>query len=198
MPVIGWNESNPQDTDSAGLGDDEFRSLKTALRIGLDGEHVWPSGGGDAGIHRLGSARPYVGAQSLVSSSGTDGRLMWASDTSTFWHVGSGGTAFIGGARAISAGSYPGGAPPQRYQWAMEFGLGIIPSGSISTTVTFPNSGYSGAPFVSISPFQAITSYLTMPFVSSIGVASFIAIMQDGLAAPAGGRQFTWMSIGTR
>src|SRR6266850_7433688 len=146
MPIIGWSENTPAGGDSLGIGDDDARSTKSAIRTAMDSEHYFPSGGGDAGAHKLGSARPYVTTQSLISSTGTDGRLAWASDTSNFFHVGSGGTAFIGGARAISAGSYPGGAPPQRYQWIEEFGEGRTLSGT--TTVSFPNSGYSGMPFV--------------------------------------------------
>lgn len=196
-PTIGWNESSPQGSDSLGLGDDEIRSLKTSVRIGLDGEHVWPSGGGDAGAHRLGSARPYVGTQSLVSSAGTDGRLMFTSDTSCLFGVGSGGTSFIGGPTVISAGSFPGGLP-QRHYWATEFGIAIIPSGSVGTTISFPNSGYSGSPYVLITPFQNITSYLTMPFVDSVAATNFTARTQDGLVAKVGGNQFTWLSIGSR
>src|SRR5690242_799191 len=121
MPVITWNESSPAGGDNAGLGAGEFRSLKTALRTALDAEHNFPAAGGDAGAHRLGSGRPYVGLQSAVSSSGTDGRVMVTSDTSRFFHVGSGGTSFIGGPTVISAGSYPG-TVPQRFIWVEEWG----------------------------------------------------------------------------
>src|SRR3990167_5276461 len=122
-PSIGWDEAKPAGQDSLGLGDEEIRSLKTSLRVGLGAEHVWPSGGGDAGVHLLGSARPYFGAQSLVSSTGTDGRLMMTSDSSRLFGVGSGGTVLYGGATAILAGSFPGSAAPQRSYWAMEFGI---------------------------------------------------------------------------
>src|SRR6185436_16344531 len=146
MPLIGWDENSPPDTESAGLGDDRIRSLRTSLRVGLDGEHVWPSASGDAGVHRLGSGRPYYGLQSAVSSSGSDGRLMQTSDTSRLFGVGSGGTSFIGGPTVLSAGSFPG-TVPQRHYWAEEFGEGKT-AASGTTTVGFPNSGYSGKPFV--------------------------------------------------
>src|SRR5439155_682045 len=104
MPTISWDETLPSDSENAGLGDDRIRSLKSSVRVGLDGEHVWPSGGGDAGVHRLGSGRPFYGPQSLVSSSGTDGRLMVTSDTSRLFHVGSAGTMFLGSQGVLSVG----------------------------------------------------------------------------------------------
>src|SRR2546430_4570823 len=109
MPTIGWDESLPSDSENAGLGDDRIRSLKTSLRIGLDGEHVWPSGGGDVGVHRLGSAPAFYGVQNLVSSTGADGRLMGSSDTSRVFYVRAARGPFLGGAPVLSVGSPPPG-----------------------------------------------------------------------------------------
>lgn len=197
-PTIGWDESKPADTDSAGLGDDEIRSLKTALRTGLDGEHVWPSGGGDAGVHRYGSARAYYGTQSRVSSSGTDGRLMVTSDTSRIFHVGSTATSFLGGPAVISAGSYPGSVP-QRHYWAMEFGKVLTLGASASTDVTIPNSGFSGVPFVLVT--NATTeaggggAYLRVEDQSNTGFTIVSYQTTGGLFA---GIYCDWLSIGTR
>src|SRR2546421_12513604 len=118
-PDINWNESAPPTTESAGLGPQQFQSLKTAIRTGLDAEHTWPTSGLGAGVHRLGSARAYYGPQSLVSSTGTDGRLQVTSDTSRVFHVGSAGAMFVGGAAVIFAGRPPAGGP--RFLWAGEF-----------------------------------------------------------------------------
>lgn len=197
-PVINWDEGKPAGGDSLGIGDDEIRSTKSAIRTGLDAEHIWPSSGGDAGVHRLGSARPYVGAQSLVSSTGTDGRLQWTSDSSQFFHVGSGGTAFIGGARVISAGSYPGTSPPQRSQWVMEFGEGRTDSGI--TSVNFPNSGYSGKPVVTVTPI--LTSIIgeggAIMWVRGVSNTGFIVDSRLTNGATASTHSFCWISIGTR
>lgn len=197
MPTIGWNEGAPADTDSAGLGDDQIRSLKTSVRVGLDGEHVWPSGGGDAGVHRLGSARPYYGVQSLVSSSGSDARLMQTSDTSQLFHVGSAGTVLIGGATVISAGSFPG-TVPQRASWMEEFGEGRTLSGT--TTVNFPNSGYSGVPFVYITP--RLTSLIgeggVIMWVKAVSVSGFQVDSRLTNGASTSTHSFYWRSIGTR
>jgi hypothetical protein len=197
MPVIGWNESNPADSESAGLGDDRIRSLTTSVRAGLDGEHVWPSAGGDAGVHRLGSARAYVGTQSAVSSAGTQGRLMFASDTSQFFHVGSGGTSLIGGSRVLSVGTTAGFTYPQRHQWVEEFGAVQLGS-SGSVTVSIPNSGYSGVPFVFYSQFTTAGSQQgSTPLIYNLGAAAFL--LYDGvLGSGASGAVFAWRSIGTR
>lgn len=195
MPTIAWNEGSPADSDSAGLGDDQIRSLKTSVRVGLDGEHVWPSGGGDAGVHRFGSARPYFAAQSLVSSAGTDGRLMQTSDTSRLFAVGSGGTSFIGGATVLSAGSFPGGAPPQRYYWAMEFGEATTDING-AATVTYPNSGFSGKPFLTLGVEGGGVGVVAN--IQTAGKTSFgiITLLTDGSSSPSA--TVDWMSVGTR
>src|SRR5947207_2813966 len=112
MPLGGvsilWNEATPAETDIADAA--PIRSIETAIRNAMASEHNWPStGGASTGYHLLGSARPFYGVESNVSSSGTDGRLMVTSDTSRFFHVGSDGTMFLGSQRAISAGSSPVG-----------------------------------------------------------------------------------------
>src|SRR3989475_6858754 len=120
MANLLWNENAPADTDSVGQGDDEIRSLKTSIRNGMAEEHIWPSAsGGNFGVHLLGSARAYYGTQSLVSSSGTDGRLMVTSNTSRLFHVGSAGTMFLGGRQVISAGPTTGG---NTFYWATQVG----------------------------------------------------------------------------
>lgn len=143
MAVIQWDETKPAGQDSVGLGDDEIRSLKTALRSGLGAEHAWPSTGGDAGVHLLGSARAFIGTQSQVSSTGTDGRLMVTSDSSRLFHVGSAGTMFLGGHTGLQVNV----GLDQRSIWDSDLTIGV------SGGITFPNSGYSGIPFVSLMVF---------------------------------------------
>ena len=199
MPIggetVNWNEGEPADTESAGLGDDRIRSMKTSVRAGLDSEHNWPSGGGaNTGYHRYGSARAYVGAQSAVSSSGTDGRLMLTSDTSRFFGVGSAGTSFIGGAHVISAGSYPG-TVPQRSIWVEEFGEGKTASGT--TIVTIPNSGYSGQPYVFLTAYNTTTN-IHMMTLSSVAATQFTVKSSATDLVGNSTTSFFWRSIGTR
>lgn len=202
MPNISWNEASPADTDNAGLGDDQIRSLKTSIRVGLGGEHVWPASGGDAGVHLPGSARAAFGPQSTVSSTGTDGRLFWASDTSSFYHVGSGGTSYIGGATAISLGTYPG-VVPQRHQWVEEVGE-VLCNGAL-ITVTYPNSGYSGLPFVTFSLFtdglagtRAVTGGIVANSATNFQVRTFALIgSSPAMSSPSNATMY-WRSLGTR
>ena len=189
MPDIEWSESVPPATESAGLGAQRIQSLKTAIRTGLDAEHNWPTSGLGAGVHRLGSARAYYGAQSLVSSSGTDGRLMVASDTSRLFHVGSAGTMLLGGNAVLSVGSQPVGG--QRFYWAMEFGQDSFAISQTAKTITIPNSGFSGSPFVFLTPFAPTAMSLS---------GTPTATQFSALLAQAQGQltPFHWLSIGTR
>ena len=198
MPIggsnIGWSNSDPPDTESAGLGDDRIRSMKSSVQEALDNEHNFASGGGaNTGYHRFGSARAYYGAQSLVSSSGSDARLMLTSDTSRLFHVGSAGTSFIGGATVLSVGSFPGGVP-QRHYWAVEFGDSATGAGG-AISISFPNSGFSGVPWIAIS---ARTNVATIMTIDAKTATSFQALswLTDGSAAPI--RSFDWFSVGTR
>lgn len=197
MANISWNESSPAGADSAGLGAQEFRSLKTAIRTGLDTEHNWPSAGGDAGVHRLGSGRPYYGPQSAVSSTGTDGRLMMTSDTSRLFGVGSAATVLIGGPTVISAGSFPGGLP-QRHYWAVEFGIaGLNSSGS--ATVTIPNSGYSGVPFIYLTTQLGVANSRWFAWTYSETNTSFgIGGWNEFAGSATGNPNVQWLSIGSR
>src|SRR2546430_16003806 len=124
MPGSGtpllWNENSPAETDIADAA--PIRSIVTSLRNGLAVEHNWPNASApNFGYHLLGSARAYYDTQSNASSSGTDGRLLVASDTSRLFHVGSGGTMYLGDARPLSAGRVPVGG--QRFYLGARVGL---------------------------------------------------------------------------
>lgn len=105
--TIGWDNAAPANTDLVGQGDDQIRSLKSNVQGGLDAEHLWPSGGGLAGVHRAGSARVFVGPNSAISSADTTGRLMWDSTNSNLNYVGAEGTGFIGGRTVPSFAGAP-------------------------------------------------------------------------------------------
>lgn len=192
---IGWDEGKPQGSDSLGIGDDQIRSDKTALRSAIGAEHIFEStGGANSGAHVLGSARPYVGTQSLVSSSGSDGRLMWASDTSNFFHVGSGGTALIGGPRVLSMGSYPG-TVPQRHYWAIE--VGIAKTGAAGT-VAINYSAFSGQPFVTATALDILdTAAKTVNLTGTVNTTQATFHSYSGSVSTSN-VTFHWMSIGSR
>lgn len=203
MPIggsnIGWDSTVPADTESAGLGDDRIRSLKTSVQEALANEHNFAVGGGaNTGYHLLGSARPFFGAQSLVSSTGSDGRLMLTSDTSALFGVGSGGTVLLGGPTVLSAGSFPG-TVPQRHYWAVEFGEAKSDAIGVAT-VTFPNSGFSGLPYTQAtagrsSQVPRIVGILFLPNPTATSVSFGVWNIS---AASVSNYTVNWFSIGTR
>ena len=199
MPIggsnIGWDNTSPADTESAGLGDDRIRSLKTSLQEGLDNEHNWASGGGaNTGYHRLGSARPFYGTQSAVSSSGSDGRLMLTSDTSRLFGVGSGGTVLLGGPTVLSIDSFPG-STPQRHYWAIEFG--VVTASSGTANITFPNSGFSGVPFVQATAHTGGGSIPVVTIETRTASGATLRLV-DSVAGGPINADIGWLSIGTR
>lgn len=188
--------NSPPDTESAGLGDDRIRSTKTTLQQVLDDEHAFPSGGGaNVGYHRFGSARPYYGTQSAVSSSGTDGRLMLTSDTSRLFGVGSGGTVLLGGPTAMLGGEYPG-TVPQRHYWAEEWGAGTTGSTG-SVTITFPRSGFSGLPNVQVTLATPVTGIDASLQIHTVDGASVI-VSAIGSGSFLSDQNFFWRSLGSR
>ena len=186
---IGWDESSPQETEVLGLGNDRIMSVKTSARIALDDEHAWPSAGGLSGYHRFGSARPYFGTQSRVSSSGTDGRVMLTSDTSRLFGVGSGGTVLLGGGAVMSVDSWPTGANPQRHHFVESFGTSITAGGG-NVRVTFPNSGFSAIPVVTATPFSNGTT-AAMVAISESRTTDFVVLGW----ADASGTSITLMTL---
>ena len=122
---------------------------------------------------------------------------MQTSDTSRLFHVGSGGTSFIGGAGVPSMGSFPGGIPPQRSYWAIEIGEGKT-SASGSTIVTFPNSGFSSTPFVvmTVKP-NSFAQSSSFGVVASIGGTTFTAASFN-TGGTGSSESFEWVAFGLR
>lgn len=207
MPIggsaVSWAEGVPAGSEQIGLGDNRIRSLKTSVREGLDNEHVWPSDGSTVavvGAHRAGSARAYHGTQSRVSSGDTNGRMMIASDTSRLFGVGSAGTVLLGaGPLSLSLGSMVGITHPQRAYVAVE--VGATSSASSMHQVTFPNSGFSGIPFVMVSAAtEAAGGNAPGKFVRIIGITAseFSAQVISSENGDALDTNIQWISIGTR
>lgn len=160
---IAWNESSPANTDLVGQGDDEIRSLKSNLRGGLAAEHDWPtSGPANAGGHKLGSARVFVGTNSQVSSADTSGRLMWDSSNSNLNYVGAEGTGFIGGAYGVSFSTIlpPLSAASRFMVSCVSVTQATWPTGPISMGLPPSHAGLRPFYFVSIcthAPGSALT-----------------------------------------
>ena len=199
--TIGYDVTTPADTENAGQGDDRIRSLKTSLQQAMDAEHNFPAGGGaNTGYHALGSARPYVGTQSAVSSSGSDGRLMYTSDSSRLFGVGSEGTVLLGDTNLLSVGTTAGISRPQRAYWALEFGQAVSDADG-RFNITYPSSGFSGRPYFTATAFSVDPAG---PYFVSMDSAGMTASTVSGLVRNASSTvaiaaiPFQWMSIGTR
>lgn len=199
---IGWSEAAPANGDNAGLGAQEIRSLKTAIRTGLAAEHVWPSSSGAAGAHAIGSARAHYAVESKVSSSDTDGRLMVSSDKSRFFHVGSStGTMFLGSVYGLNIATLGGGAEslpvlPQTHYWVADTAFGTL--GSLGTQiVTFGGSGYSGIPFLFAQYAGAAPTQLIGIHASTLDktTCTLWGFTSSGSAANA---SYRLLSIGSR
>lgn len=204
---IGWDEAVPAETEVLGLGNDRIQSTKTSVRQVVGSEHNFPStGGNNVGYHLFGSARPYYGTQSRVSSAGSFGRVMFASDTSQYFYAGSEGTSFIGGQRVISAFTLPS-TLPQRHQWVESFGTGQTTAGS-RATVVYDGSGFSGIPFIQVTPgagpgddvgtnLYAVT--LVRSRTTDFQVSGwFMDAASTTTLQLSTGVPFTWRSLGSR
>lgn len=158
---IGWSETSPANTDLVGQGDDAIRSLKSTIRVGVGAEHVWPTSSGNAGAHKLGSARVFVGPSSQVSSADTTGRLMWNSTDSTLNYVGAEGTAAIGGATGVSFSTIlPTLSASSRYYMScISVTQNTWPTGPL--TFGMPVASALLRPFYYVSVFTTQASVLT-------------------------------------
>lgn len=205
MPLGGdnvlWDETSPPDSELAGLGATRIRSEKTSTRAGLNSEHNWPStGGAGTGYHLYGSARPFYIAQSLVSSSGTDGRIAQTSDTSRLFSVGSQGTILYGDACVLSMGS-SNMSWPQTWCWQMEassFTVDATAGAVVSYTKPFSNVPYTVASALlpSGSSFSVVVVRIVNAAAGSFGAYAINGL--SGSSATVGPITIAWHSIGTR
>ena len=201
-----WDATIPAGSESVGLGDDRLRSVKTTLQQALDSEHVWPSGGGIVGQHRAGSARAFYGLQSQLSSSSAsvvaDGSMMVTSDTTRLFSTGAFGVAMLGaGPKALSLDTTAGMTfAPQNVRWAME--VGVTSMGS-AIVVVFPNSGFSGMPFLQVSVYTQPTDLVAGPsrvFKLHVLTASGFSgqIVDSTNNVQRDDSAVMWQSVGTR
>lgn len=153
--TISWNESAPAIGDNASLGPSVIQSILTNTRTGLGAEHDWPSGGGLAGGHKLGSARAFVGAQSAVSSADTAGRMMVSTTNLRLYYAGSESTWPIGGRNVLFVEGAGGGLGVAA---SLTSGHRIVMSaltGSVNTSVAavaFGNT-FDAVPVVTVSTY---------------------------------------------
>jgi len=211
--TVGWDNTAPANDDSAGLGDDEFRSFKTSIQTLVDAEHEFSTtGGANSGRHRPGSAMPYSDLQSRVSAGDLEGRLYYASDTSRLFALGaqtSDATNFIGGrnvvensARQHSVDGTTNDTGARNLIWAQESGLETIVNGGAS--ITF-DTAYGAIPHVVSSvwteggsPNPPTTLYTALSTTGFNTSTRYIPTSgADTTSLPSLGT-LMWQSLGTR
>lgn len=193
MPTIGWDEDAPADGDAASSGDDAIRSMKTNIAGGLSTSMYWPGTGGgsaaSAGIMKPGAARTFYAAESAVSAA-QDGQLMYASDTSRLWYVGTTGPVYLGGQFGIDCASNPGAGARWHLASGVSWSGGLIRYGSGVT--------YGAAPQVvhSISTTAATGG---MSVATGVGTTGFYVAAYNESNTIQAARAFVvyWTSLGT-
>jgi len=204
--TISWDESKPAKTDNVAQGDDQIRSDKTALRTALGDEHNFPStGGANSGYHKFGSARPFYGAISACSSSGTVARLFQTSDTSEVY-ADTGAAVFpVGGLFSLlganAAGVY---TPTAGSKYAVQFGASAIDASKSSVGINYAGSGFSGIPMTIVTLYSttAVLNDVILAVDFQTGSNSRLTVVRyhtesSALTAPATQSAFYWLSIGT-
>lgn len=84
----GWSKGLPSGSSALQLGDNDIRSNNSVLQAAWEEEHYFTDGSaGSAGVHKLGSARVFVGTTSHLSNptGDNDGRVMFTSDTTSLY-----------------------------------------------------------------------------------------------------------------
>jgi len=195
----GWDNTSPAAGDDAGLGDDHFRSVKTSLQAILDSEHDFTTTGGTkTGMHRHGSALPYVGVQSNVSSGDTTGRLYYTSDTSRLFALGdttSTATVFLGSKNVIEQATDTDGFDRI---WVEESGALFGGSGNVNF-----GAGFDGLPIVTCSEQSASVAAgaIAAVWVSDLTNQGCKFIRRTYVGAgvtTTSGSTTMWRSLGTR
>lgn len=191
MPTVAWDENAPADTDNASAGDDAIRSLKTNISGGLGTSMYWPGTGGgsaaSAGIMKPGSGRVFYATESKVSAA-QDGQLMYASDTSRLWYVGTTGPLYLGGQYGIESSANPG----EGSRWQLCSGVGGN-AALISYGVT-----YGAAPRIVHSVYTSAAVGL-MSSITGVTTTGFYAAAYNklGVVQAAGAASVYWWSLGT-
>ena len=200
---INWNEASPADSDLVGQGDDEMRSIRTAIRSALDSEHNFPStGGAGTGWHRQGSARPYYGPGSIVSSDGTNSRLFFQNDAPhgpqamALWGLNAIVPSLLGhDSIAINASTNSGFGSIHKFATAIQLSFGTV--GSSGSTLAPFGSAFSGRPACFATPVytglaNSVTIAVGRPTASAVSVWIW-----DETGAPVTENGFFLASIGT-
>lgn len=147
----------------------------------------------------------FVGTTSQVSSSDTDGRLMFASDKSVLWHVGSTMSYPVGGRFGVHSHTShtPLGTATRvsaiTQRMHMEVGVATLKTASATTTVNFSTT-FVHTPALFLSPGYSVVSLVDIPITQGAASSSFqltnYKLTSGASGAPAANYDVQYMAFG--
>jgi hypothetical protein len=192
---IGWDETDPANSKNLGLGALDIRSAKSAIRTGLDAEHVWPSSGGVAGHHRLGSGRAYVDASSALSSDGTTGHIFFNTSNSQVYSISATSAHRLGGVGVPYVGDE--GVTFSINNHRVNIYCGAVRVNSSGTAPVTFNSVYSGLPFIQLTPYTTGVSNSCVAYVTALSSTSMTIEVVDMAGVAISSKTIFWQSTGS-
>jgi hypothetical protein len=198
---IGWDQTAPADSDGAGAGAAAFRSLKSNIQGGLGAEHDWPTINGNAGAHKLGSARIHVGASSAVSSADTTGRMMFNSTLSQLVYLNSTASVIVGGRGSVQATALLGSSMTQypAMDVGLITGLVTVKSSNVTSHQAFGVS-FATTPILThaINDYQVAGSSggILPPYIQALDASGFTLAWNGPLSTSTVTLTIGWHAVG--
>ena len=199
MSSISWTETTPSDTSNASVADEEFRSMVTAISIGLGESMYWPGSAASQGASTASSGELQLGASRLAITAGTpvgghpDGFLGVDENNERLWHVGSVVTEVLAGGRMQDRNGGLDSAPFIA-RWLVQTDVTGLQASDRTVEVTFPTM-YNGVPTVDIGPGTRAASWdYALRTVTASGF-TLLKNFNDSGTSPT--TRFMWRSEGT-
>lgn len=164
----GWTTNLPSGQSKVSQVDDELRSLKSFQEAWLEEEHYVTDGSANsAGVHKLGSARAFVGTTSQLSNPTGDnsGRLMHTTDDGGLWVANASTSSWTLLTNSITLGSQ------QTFTALQEFSAGVEAS-NVSVNGIF--SGWTS--YSTFTNLASIASNNVNTFIATNGPAANVAV----------------------
>lgn len=134
----GFDKTVPSNNSDAGLGDDEFRSVKSFMQAWWEEDHYATDGSANsAGEHKAGSARGFTGTTSQLSNP-TEGRVFFTSDDRGIYVGDASGSTW---SKYVATDLYPATDSVNTWTETQEFEQGGAADNVVRTRVT-GDSGY--------------------------------------------------------
>lgn len=128
----GWTTGLPSGTSRVSEGDDAIRSFKSHMEAWWEDEHYATDGSaGSAGVHKIGSARVFVGTTSQLSNPTGDnsGRLFHTTDTGGLYVANASTSSWTLLTNGIALGSNQSWTGTQQFSNAILSDVTINPPG---------------------------------------------------------------------